>query len=147
MSSTAFALWYEANKEAFNARRRQKYKDNAEAREITLKRQREYKARNPRAVSDGRQFRLVSGNSVEVFRIGTVSEHIGRSICMIRIWERHGKIPKPSISGRHRVYTATQVKLLKEFSELMDQIRYDPSIRNRGIEAKSAEIHSLWECL
>lgn len=142
---SAYQKWYEANKDEFNRRRRARYKKDPAVQAAAIKQAAKYRKENPRQPSEPKHYRTVNGNSVEVFRIGAASEMVGRSEQMIRIWERDGKIPRPTVKSKHRYYTMSQVKLMREFSELMDQIRYDQTIRNLGIEKKSAEIHALWE--
>lgn len=37
----------------------------------------------------------INGFIVEIFRIGTMAKAVGRSVSMLRKWERNGKFPKP----------------------------------------------------
>lgn len=141
-----FHRWYEANKEGFNARRRMRYRSDPEYRDKLVERQREARAKHPRpSQAKDYSIRVVGGSKKKVFRIGYVVEAIGRSEMTIRNWERKGIIPKPSVVSQHRYYTKRQVKLLKELSELLTQVRYNPKLRDFAIHQKSNEIYGMWE--
>lgn len=144
-SNKSFSKWYETNKDGFNVRRKQKYHSDPEYREKVIQRQREARKKNPRpSTASDKHYRTINGDQVEVFRIGHVVEAISRSEKTIRTWESEGLIPAPSIEGKHRYYTQEQVSLLKEFSELMEQVRYDKALREFAIQKKSGEIHEKW---
>lgn len=140
----AWREWYDRNKEVLNAKRKKSYAENSEHRTNAVEYQRAYRADRPRTVADGRQYRTVDGVKVEVFRIGHVATATGRTEQVIRIWERDGKIPKPSLPGGQRYYTQKQVKLLIEFAEVMNQVRYDPKIRAQALSKKTSELNQKW---
>jgi hypothetical protein len=139
--------WYQNNKKTHNAKRKQRYAEDPQFREKVLEAQKELRSRAPKAEADGRQFRKIKGKEVEVFRIGHVARVIERDIQVIRLWEREEKIPKPSIPGGHRYYTATQVELLKEFAQLMTEVRYEPKVRQDLITKKTEELKQNWHKL
>lgn len=144
-NSKSFRKWYDKNGEGYNVRRKQRYHSDPEYREKVIARQREARKNNPRpSTASDKHYRVVAGAQVEVFRIGYVVEAISRSEKTIRTWEAEGLIPPPTIEGKHRYYTQGQVLLLKEFSELMDQVRYDKALREFAIHKKSHEVHAKW---
>lgn len=143
---TPFSKWYEANKVGFNAERKAKYHSDPAYREAVLDRQRNARRSNPRpSVSTEKLYRDVNGEQVQVFRMGHVSQVINRSEKTIRAWESAGIIPTPTIPGKHRCYTQGQLALLKHFSAVMDQVRYNNSLREIAVQAASANLHNEWE--
>lgn len=172
---TAFQKWYAEHKEEFNRKRKERYKSDKKYRKAIIQRQEIYRENNPReSVQELKHYRNVNGSREEVFRLGAVSQMVGRSEQMIRKWEKDGKIPRPTVPGAHRYYTMSQVKLLIEFAELMDQVVLSvekvplgkvpskkvgkgkkPSVRmgrlglfalrELAMQKKSAEIHAIWE--
>jgi len=143
-AQTAYRKWYKAHRLEFNKARKERYEKDEEARKAIVERQRQYRLEKPRTPADGKHYRKVKGKEVQVFRIGVVSEMIGRDEQAIRIWEKAGRIPKPSIPGTHRYYTMGQVKLLTEWVELIDLVRYDHKVRVLALPKKSEEIKALW---
>ena len=140
----AYQRWYQRNSATYNESRKQKYASDPEVRQAYLERQARYRKSNPRNPASGQHFRKIKGAEVEVFRIGTVAEMIGRTEQIIRIWERDERIPKPTVPGRHRYYTQTQVKLMVEFADLLTQVRYDKKIREVAVPKKVLQIKALW---
>lgn len=139
---TAYQRWYAKNKEKFNSARKKKYAEDVAMRDAVVDRQREY--RKTHSVSGGMHHRKVGGVEVEVVRIARAAEMIGRSIQVIRIWERIGRIPLPSVTGNHRYYTMAQVKLMSELADLMNHIRYDHGTRLEAVAKKVAYIKTNW---
>lgn len=139
-----FAKWYATNKEAFNAKRRKRYKDDKALREKISSRNSGYRSRNT-GNEEQAIFRTYRKIKVQVFRISHVAAMCNRDEQSIRIWEEKGYIPPPSFPDcTHRVYMQFQVDLLVEFSNLMTEVRYKPSIRKEAIEQKSRQIKALW---
>ena len=145
MPNPAFAKWYQKNKDAFNAKRKKQYQEDPAVREKVLARQRVYRV----AVKDdpSRVAHVRKAGNVEktVYRIGHVAEQIGRDEQVIRIWERRGWIPKPTVSSSHRYYTVHQIELLRQFAAQIDQVRYKAGVRRVAILKASMEVHALWE--
>lgn len=152
----SFNAWYEKNKEAYNESRRKKYKEDPAIREKYLTRQKSYRSKNPYASKVS--VREVDGADVEVFRIGMVAKYVGRSVDVIRQWEKLGIIPTPSVVGEaHRQYTKNQIALLKELAELIDVFNDYSEVKGRkakkdnrealklAVVKKSSEIHLNWE--
>lgn len=144
-TKTAFQRWYALHKDTFNSKRRKAYKTNSLLREKSLTRQKNYRKNHPGYRVARVATRLVCGVHTRVFRIGVVAQMIGRGEQVIRIWERKGIIPKPTIAGVHRYYTLKQVELLKELADAINAVRYKRVLMKSTILEKSAEIYSQWE--
>lgn len=145
MANTAWRKWYSENKKAYNAERKAKRDASPELRQKLASGQKERRARQPRVEKDGVRFKNYMGAQVQVFRIGFVAKACNRTEQVIRIWERAGKIPKPTVPGSHRYYTQNQLNLLVEFGELMDVVRYDVAVRSMAVDKKSAELVANWK--
>lgn len=139
--------WYEEHKDEYNAARKERRKKDPELRQKIAERQKKYRENNPQSETSTQRMKKVSGRMVPVFRIGDVAEACNRSIQAIRIWEREGKIPKPSVPGGHRYYTQHQLDMLVRFAEVMDEVRYEPSVRAEAIEAQSAQMFKHWKMI
>lgn len=142
---SSFSKWYEKNKKEFNRKRRENYRKDEDARLAIVERQREYRRNNPTPRRDVPLTKEVSGREQAVMRIGVVAKEVGRTDQVLRMWEKKGIIPKPSVTSTHRYYTLRQVELLKGLAEVMDEVRYKPAIRADAIEKKSNEVFGLWE--
>lgn len=143
-AKSAYRKWYDKNRETHNERRRQAYASDPKLREKALEKQREYRATERGNNGDGKHFRKVGNKKVEVFRIGTVAEIVGRDIQVLRLWEKKGRIPKPTIKSAQRFYTQRQVDLIQEFVQLMDEVRYQRNTREEALSKKTAEIKAQW---
>jgi len=143
-AAAAYRKWYAKHKAEFNRKRAEKYAADEGLRQAAQRKQQLYRETKPREVASGQHFRMVKGHQVEVFRIGSVSEMIGRNEQTIRSWERKGYIPKPTIKSTHRFYTTKQVQLLREFGDLSSLVRWDPQIRAVAISKKVKEIKAQW---
>lgn len=142
----SFKDWYADNKADLSAKRKARYHSDPEYRAKVKESALEARRKNPRVSTAGKSlFKQYKGQQIRVYRVGDVSALIGRKEQVIRQWERNGWIPKPIIGGvTHRYYTEDQVKLLREFAELIDQVRYSPLSRNLAINTKSVEVWSKW---
>jgi hypothetical protein len=136
--------WYKNNKESYNANRKEKRDSDPDFRAKLAEKQKEYRQSKPPHDPDQPRIKKIGGRKFQVFRIGDAATACNRSIQAIRIWEREGKIPKPSVPGGHRYYTHHQIDLLVEFSEVMDEVRYAPEVRAAAIEEKAKEIAAKW---
>lgn len=141
----AFASWYERNKEALKKKRAEKYRNDPEYRKAALERAAQQRAKTPRQPSERDQrFRLIGGVKVEVFRIGQVAKEISKDEQTIRLWESKGIIPRPTASGSHRYYTATQVGLMQQLSDLLEDQRYDAPGLKDAVAAMTQKIKENW---
>jgi hypothetical protein len=108
--------------EARNERRRDRYRSDPTYRENLLRQQADYRQRRPKARRHG-AFRVVNGVEVTVHYIGEVAEACDRKVITIRLWERQGLIPVPSIPGSKRVYLPHQIALVRKLAEFFDTNR------------------------
>jgi hypothetical protein len=143
--SNSWRSWYSKNKETYNARRKKRRDQDPEYREKLAEKQRDYRQSKPSKDEDAPRMKKVGHTMREVFRIGDAARACHRSIQAIRIWEREGKIPRPSVPGGHRYYTRHQIDLMVELAEVLDAVRYDPSVRTEVIDAKCKEVHQQWK--
>lgn len=146
-SKSTWGKWYEENKDRYNDKRKQQRAEDPALRAKIAEHQREYRANKPKAERpdpDAPRIKTIGKKQVEVYRVGYVAKVCNRTIQVIRLWEREKRIPKPSVPGGHRYYTQHQIDMLIQFSELMDEVRYDPSVREAAIKAKSAEMFANW---
>lgn len=145
--NAAWRNWYKEHRIEFNAARRQKYRTDEELRRRILEQQQEARKlipKKPRKPPATQSVKNVGGKLVEVYRISKVAEMINRDAQSIRIWEREGKIPKPTIPGGHRYYTEGQVALLKQYSDLMTELRLQPTVRAVEIPKLLSAIKAQW---
>ncbi len=114
---TNFTEWYDTNREAFNAKRRERYQKDKEYRNRVQGYTRRYRAgtvrkgKNP----DGTVTVTENGITKDVYRIYTVIEMLSIKAIDIRILERQGYIPKrKAVPGKRSVrsYTKFQVALI-----------------------------------
>jgi hypothetical protein len=148
-NKSTWSKWYAENKDDYNDRRKQQRANDPELRAKIAEHQREYRAARPKVERpptdpDAPRLKTIGDRQVEVYRISYVAKVCNRTVQVIRLWERDNRIPKPSVKGGHRYYTQHQIDLLIQFSELMDEVRYEPSVREAAIKAKSAEIFAHW---
>ena len=142
---SAYLKWYKANRIALNRSRRTLYSQDADKRASIIERQRQYRKDNPAPPPGRKTLPDQQGRVVEVYRMGEMADLIKRDEQIIRIWEKRGYIPEPTIPSAHRYYTLKQVLLLTEFSDLMRELRYDAAARDRLQPEKSLQIASHWE--
>lgn len=140
----SWSRWYEKNAASHNEKRKAKYHSDPEYRQKVLESRKEARrnAPKPEVIE---HFKVIKGKKVQVVRVGEASEHINRDPQVIRIWEREGKIPRPTVPGAHRYYTMGQLALLKEFADLMTEVRYSRLEREAAVKAKSAELFAQWK--
>lgn len=115
---TNFTEWYSTNREAFNAKRRDRYQKDKEYRERVQGYTRRYRAGTFRSGKnvDGTVTITEGGITKDVYRIYAVIEKLGIKAIDIRNLEAQGYIPKrKSILGRRSVrsYTKHQITLIE----------------------------------
>jgi hypothetical protein len=111
--------WYYRHRDEFNAKRRIKYAANAELRERYQIRARTQRVAQSENGPQGRTLLrdLGDGIKVEVHTVGMVAKSIGVTPQTLRRWESNGWIPECVFPSTHRLYTNTQLALLKEFKK------------------------------
>ena len=102
--------WYDENREDYNALRRQRYKENKEARERARERAARYRSEDH--TIERELTRKVNGKQTRVFSSGEVAAQMNRTPQMLRNWESAGLIPKSSFGDKHRLYTKAQVRMI-----------------------------------
>jgi len=114
-----YGKWYEKHKDERNARRRERYKRNADYRQAAIQRAAKYRAeqegeefKEAITTPETRHYRNVDGHVVEVFKIGEVAKLLGKSPQTIRNWETRNLIPAPIFDEPQRLYTEHQISLL-----------------------------------
>lgn len=143
---TAFQKWYERNKDLVNSARRKKYHTDPEYRDEVKRSSSAYYRVRP-FVSKAGQTRIkeVSGVVQMTFPIREVADYAGRSVQTIRLWERRGWIPAPSVQAGKRFYTAAQKELLLELSSLLSSRHSMSSIDFvRALDTVVESIKSRW---
>lgn len=138
--------WYQENKAALSAKRKERYNSDPEYRQAIIDRQRAQRASNPARKSDGVIFKLVGGVDRRVYRIGDMSEMAGVPLDTLRSWERKGIMPKPSVGGVHRYYTQSQIELVALIATTLKEVRYKPApIRKQATTTVVTKVAALWE--
>lgn len=137
--------WYNSNRNSFNAERKRKYAEDSLRRLSAIEKQKEYRLHNPRPTGLPKKFAIVCGQTVDAYRIGEVARRVGRDEQVIRIWERKGYIPAPSLPGPQRYYTLQQIHLLTGFARMMDEFRYERKLLPRLIAEHSEQLKRDWE--
>jgi DNA-binding transcriptional MerR regulator len=143
-----YQQWYKENKDAWNAMRRNKYKNSAEYRmkvsewnrKHRQQRQKEHVEEQKKRVEERiikphrpRKFVVTmedhSGKkaSITLFTIGMLVKVLGRSAMTIRKWEDTGVIPATPIrtSRGDRFYTAEFIELIVQLLQKKEKIGYE----------------------
>lgn len=114
---TGFNRWYDKNKEAHNAKRREQYKKDPEVREKARNRAKQTRESGVNSTGLVKEVtRKWNGVTVTCYPISSAGTLIGRNSQTIRVWEWSEYIPKPIFDEAHRLYTKAQIELLKELS-------------------------------
>jgi hypothetical protein len=138
-----FQRWYNKNKQALNAKRKQKYATDPIYREKVLASQHE---RN-KARSQQRQYReTVLGQVVRAYSVGEAALLIQRRVQTLTLWEQKGVIPLP-IFPAPRAYTHHQIMLIRELVYIVTKAwvrRINNGKIKAEIEAQRAKIFAHW---
>lgn len=118
-----FRNWYQQNREDYNAKRREKYKQDKELREKARANARKQRQKGG-DVDTEPVLRKVSGRTIPVYRVGAVGQMIGRSPETIRTWIKNGWVPDQADGWTHRTFTKGQIKLLQRLSTCIEKYRY-----------------------
>lgn len=143
-----YQKWYEANREKLAERRRQRYQMDPQVREKAIQRQRKWRKDHARAsTKDSPKFREVNGNLAQVFRISDTAEMAGCSVEFIRKYEQAGVIPRTSVQSAQRYYTSSQVRLIKDFFLVMQELKYnkDAALRDAAVEKHKSLMIENWQ--
>lgn len=109
--------YYERNAKALSEKRKKKYQEDPKYRQAAIERSKTYRETHGKSVEEGVVVKLIDNREVKGYRIGKVSELIGRSLFVIRSWEAEGLIPLPTFPSAKRTYTDRQVQLMGQLSD------------------------------
>ena len=100
-----YRTWYGNHVEEFNARRREKYRNDAEVRNKAIEQAATYR----RTMRETGGIPNKRGNYNTSTRVAAI---FGMHRQTLLNWEAKNFIPKPTVSGKHRLYSDAQVELL-----------------------------------
>jgi hypothetical protein len=115
--------WYEENKEALAARRKERYETDEDYRQRVLDASAAYRERQRRTsrvrVPRHQKPRIfkVAGHEVPLFSIGAFAGYVNRAIQSINHWEKHGLLPRtPYRVGKRgfRYYSAGMMEVVRQ---------------------------------
>ncbi len=132
--------WYGENREDYNALRRQRYKNNKEARDKARNRAARYRSEDH--TIERTLTRELNGKTVEVFSTGQVAEAMGRTPQMLRNWENANLIPPSSFPDKHRLYTKAQMRMIVSLENIIGTNK--GSWSNPKVKAKVRAIAKRW---
>lgn len=146
MTEWSYKEWYAKNRQAISIRRREKRAARtAEEVQRTRDYQKSYRENNRRPSTSGAiSTAIIGGVEVRVFRIGEVAQATGAGQATLRLWERQGLIPRPTVKSSHRYYTEHQLGLLSAFYASAIQAKYSAA-RPKLIKALSKELFNQWK--
>lgn len=145
--SDYYAKWYAANRANLSKKRKERYRLDESVRERAVEYQREYRANKTRPSTKGQaHYREVAGTRQQVYRIAAAAEMAGCSIEFIRKYEAAGVIPPSTAASVQRYYTVEQIKLIKDFYDLMTQLKYskDAALKQATMDHAKNTLHSQW---
>ena len=132
--------WYDENREDYNALRRQRYKDNKEARDKARARAARY--RSEKHTIERELTRELNGRTVRVYSTGEVAEAMGRTPQMLRNWENAELIPPSSFPDKHRLYTRSQMRMIVALESIIGA--NNGSWSHPKVKAKIRAIRKRW---
>lgn len=137
--------WYENNKDKHNQRRREAYKNNSAMREAAVSRSQAYRDSNDVNLVGGAVIRLVGGKNTKVFTTGYVARVVGKTQQTLRVWQKKGLIPEPTVStGKHRFYTGKQIKLIASLVDFLDSRVGAKKDTKSNLDVLVEKIHTKW---
>ena len=131
--SENYKKWYERNKDTYNARRRERYKNDKEYRDIAKQHTSNYK----------RKLTNINREKYsEMFTVDQAANEIKMHKTTIRNWIKAGFIPKPN-TGVIR-FTKEQVELIREFYKLSMEYKNKSDLNDKQNEL-SKYIKENWD--
>ena len=124
-----FKSWYDRNRQAFNDKRRKRYRQDPEARLIAQQSAAAYRTR-PRGDEEPER-------REGLWTTTGVAYQLGISAQTLRNWEARGLIPVASYGVKHRLYSTGQVELLALF-------HYCVSSKDPACDAVIAQVFDQW---
>ncbi len=137
--------WYGNNRDEYNAKRREEYANNPEAREkarIRAAGRRQAQHDGVVTVPTRVLYRDVNGRQMRVYSTGQVAAMMARSAQMLRNWENGGLIPLSTFPDTHRLYTKGQATKLVALADVMK--RTGGGWDHPKVIRKSASIFRTW---
>lgn len=108
-----FQHWYEKNKESISQRRKDSYASDPEYREKLRQKSKDYRERRARGEQvQTKRYATVKGKRVRVYTTGHIADRYGVSSEYVRRLQVVGKVPPPTIPGKHRLYTGHQMMMI-----------------------------------
>lgn len=138
-----FDKWYAKNKEAHNAKRREKYLRDNEYRQSVVLRQREYRA-NQRKRREALRAKTPMAKD-PTLSVTEVAESVARSPITVRAWEKRGLIPEPDRDGSNaRRYTRKQAQQVRKLAKFIDETFSDRTVYMQRLPKVVADINRNW---
>lgn len=141
-----FDKWYRDNREAYNAKRRERYRKDKDYRKRVQGYTENYRAKNPDRTrqSDGTVRVQKDGKTITALRIGAVATRLGCTAEAIRYLEVKGYIPAPTVqAGKIRTYEMRQVQLIRRAFKIQKD-RLDLKITPAQAKDRIAKIAERW---
>lgn len=142
-----FKAWYEQNKERVSKKRRALYANDSARREQAVTYQRDYRKNKERASKKGTpHFRKVGAQLLQVVRITQAALTAGCSIEFIRKYEASGVIPPSAADSPQRYYTLRQIRLIRDFFQIMKELKYVKSadLKEAALASQKQIMSSKW---
>ena len=127
-----FKKWHEKNREALNAKRRERNRNDPAYRAKNLANVHRWRARQP----------STEPNADGTYSLYAAAHVLGRSVPTLRVWEKKGYLPfKPHVA---RVYTRANLQLMRKLADFMDiKPRLLRGYQER-LQVVVREVHEKW---
>lgn len=138
--------WYAAHSKEYNSKRRQAYANDPDLRAKAQQRAKEYRAKRAEGKKIERVLtRIVNGVEQEVFSSGYAAQQIGKTPQSLRAWETKGWLPKPTIEGKHRLYTYGQVAWVGALNTFLDSVGGARKVTEENSKDFLTMLHREWD--
>lgn len=131
-ASDHYQRWYAKNGDAYNEKRRQRYRQDSEYRERMQASARATRRAYLDKLPPGRIRLRYGDDMVLAYRITKAAELVGCKRSQIQRWHKDNTIPDPIFGAPDRAYTGWQIILMKALwqaesagSELVDRMAQD----------------------
>lgn len=129
---SSFNAWYDRNAASYNAERKRRYHEDPEIREEARLAAANYRKR---VAEGGVELPALRGGLYTSARVAAL---LGISTQTLRNWEARGMIPKPTLPGKHRLYTKRQVELLSALIAAETRSEFEIARTNLFVEWEEA---------
>ena len=141
-SKRKFRNWYKQNRDEYNAKRRERYKQSKEMREKARENARKQRQKTD-SVDTSPVLRTVSGRTLKVYRTAAAGAMIERSPETIRTWIKNGWLPDKDDDWTHRTFTKKQINLMRRLARVIEKYRYADDYQAR-LDKVVASIAKQW---